>query len=139
MESLGDYFYLIIIAVVAISSLLKKKTKDTVLNDNPESTNPEWEEVLRELTLPDEEPVLPQATVIVDTAEPLLLNNNETTTESSRFSTKPHFSTTNKIHQSTPKNDHEEAGIQDITNYQLDTVEEAQRAFVYSEIFSRKY
>lgn len=134
MEDFGDYFYLIVIAIAALSSLFKKKkpTAATVPHDEPIDI----EEQLRELF--EEKKVQPQPEIVKPVEKPKEnsfsnYKSYETTTDTA--SLRAHKQVT-KIPK-TPVQMQEE--VPAMLTVELDTVEQARKAFIYSEIFNRKY
>ena len=138
MDSLGDYIYVILIAIAGISSLLKKK-KNTTGSSAPKSTKRSWEDILKELTPVESEPevyeeAIETAPVVVETPKVI---SYETTDDSSSLRSKKsvtHISSSNKKSNKT-----EVIEVDQELSISLNTTNEARRAFIYSEIFNRKY
>jgi hypothetical protein len=144
MDSLGDYLYLIIIAIAGISGLLKKK-KDPTKSAAPSTTKRSWEDVLRELTPIENEEVEEKYVEPVYTKvepvklEPAKVMSYETIDDSSKLRAKRNTSTITSSNKSYPDQKKVALAVQSDNEYALNSPEEARRAFIYSEIFNRKY
>lgn len=129
MDSIGDYIYLIIIIIAALSGIFKKNKPKTV----PQTTMPEIDEI-DEM----EEPFFQD----IKTAK-----GNETNYQPLSFDTATDFSklkaqkqvvitskftNTNEVFNLQPE---EAAEIE----YKFETSEDVKKAVIYSEIFNRKY
>lgn len=144
MDSIGDYFYLIILAVAGLSGLLKKKKETATSNPNPTSTKKTWEDVLRDLIPIEKEDsfetkdVVPQA--VKKVPEPFL--NFEATSDQIRPKDKPHatrFVDTFLVKEKIDDKKSKDFGSEFIAPLQLKSLDDAKRAFMYSEIFNRRY
>jgi hypothetical protein len=140
MDSLGDYIYLIIIVIAALSSILKKKKK-TQKNDQelPEAFPdfPDLDDVI-----PEPEVRRVPEPVFVTTPPPPVFqkqtsnniptfdNTNDMSKLRAKMSLKPR-----KEFVSTELETEDNTAIE----IQLDSVEEVKKAFVYAEVFNRKY
>jgi hypothetical protein len=147
MEDFGDYIYLIAIAIAGLSSLFKKKKTaesnqernmpdlDDVLPDTEEEYYPRSEPDYREEPVTMwSEPVA--ATPVKPVAEQWAPVSYETVADYMKLRAKKTVHTTHSAFESiqpveTPK----ETGF----DIELESVEDVKRAFVYSEIFNRKY
>ena len=144
MDSLGDYLYLIIIAIAGISGLLKKK-KDPTKTAAPSTTKRSWEDVLRELTPIENEEVVEKRVEPVYTKvesvkmEPAKVMSYETVDDTSKLRAKRSTSTITSSNKSNPDQKKVVLAVQSSNEYSLNSPEEARRAFIYSEIFNRKY
>jgi len=144
MDSIGDYFYLIVLVIAGLSSLLKKKKQP--LNPNaipsaPEKPKRSWEEVLRDLVPVEEEviekPILQKEKPVIPA--PVINYQNEGTSSlrgtkqvSQLISQKKHTDINddvNEIYQP----------VNILHEISLNSIHEARKAFIYSEIFNRKY
>lgn len=141
MDSLGDYIYIIILAIAGLSGLLKKKKK-TETSSAPKSTKRSWEDVLRELTPiePEPEPVIfePEPAPVAKTIEPQKIISYETVSDPSELRSKKsasHFSPPKKQ----KKEEIEVIEEKPVLEFSLNSPDDARRAFIYSEIFNRKY
>lgn len=145
MDSIGDYIYLIILIVVGLSGLLKKKKETSTTNSNPTTTKKSWEDVLRDLIPIEEEEVFktqevaPQ--VVVNKAPEPFLNFESSEErieplEKSKVSqiVNLSFAKKNADNQQT-----QEVGNGFLSQIQFNSLDDAKKAFVYSEIFNRKY
>jgi len=138
MDSLGDYIYLIILAVVGLSSLFKKKKVKPDITAIPTSTEQNWEDEMHERNFEEEIEVenSKQKSQVI----PVSVNRYEIPeegTSSLRFKKQMANKLTSK-NQSTdeseitpPEKAHRKIAL---TNLQ-----EAKNAFIYSEIFNKKY
>jgi len=143
MDSLGDYVYLIVIIVAALSGFFKNKNKKKLLTPAPSAeveVEDDYEEVEPEFHVPvqqlEPEPIVekPRFSTLNSSQESLI--SYETTTDFNKLKARKDIT----IHHSTmhaaievPPDEQEESIIQ------LNSVEEARKAFLYAEIFSKKY
>jgi len=141
MDSLGDYIYIIILAIAGLSGLLKKKKK-TETSSAPKTTKRSWEDVLKELTPVESEPepaiFEPEPVPVVQKIETPKVVSYETVSDPSELRSKKSVS-----HISSPIK-HKKEKIEIIEErtaleFSLNSPEDARRAFIYSEIFNRKY
>lgn len=148
MEGIGDYIYLIILAIAGLSGLLKKKKPETTTDQAPAKPKRTWEDVLRELTpIDEEEEIKPEVPQQVKPHRPAQVQRHkqpeqprhasyETVEDVSTMRAKKNVvptATTNRPRAITTP----EPEIRG--EFQISTPEEARRAFIYSEIFNRKY
>jgi hypothetical protein len=140
MDSLGDYIYLIILVVAGLSSLLKKKKKASELKPAPveEDDEPQtdWEDVIRNLI--PESPAEEKKEFVPESAAFNPIVTYETVEDVSVMRAKKQVSrnTTSKKKIFIEDNVSTPNIIDDI---QLNTVDDARKAFIYSEIFNKKY
>jgi hypothetical protein len=137
MEDLGDYIYLIFIAIAVVSSFFgKKKKKGTEPNEHPAPpTN--WQEIIKQMAEGKElvdtpepapvkvAPVVAKAATVLPTQEPMV-------------SVKSAAEGTRSVVNRTAVVDDEEA-LQSSLLVDLDDQEDAAKAIIYSEILTRKY
>lgn len=137
MEDLGDYIYLIFIAIAVVSSFFgKKKKKETEPNEHPApATN--WQEIIKQMAEGKElvdtpepapvkvAPVVAKAATVLPTQEPMV-------------SVKSAAEGTRSVVNRTAVVDDEEA-LQSSLLVELDDQEDAAKAIIYSEILTRKY
>ena len=137
MEDLGDYIYLIFIAIAVVSSFFgKKKKKGTEPNEHPApATN--WQEIIKQMAEGKElvdtpepapvkvAPVVAKAATVLPTQEPMV-------------SVKSAAEGTRSVVNRTAVVDDEEA-LQSSLLVDLDDQEDAAKAIIYSEILTRKY
>ena len=139
MDSIGNYIYLIIIVSVGVISLLKKKP-DTNANDEvPTPPSTDWEEILREIIEPKTEEVDIPAANIEEPVEVEKVVSFENTNNTNVLRAKKQVSnliTNQPIHTSSIEIIEEEM---DTDLYQIQSINDAKKAFIYSEIFSKKY
>lgn len=144
MEDLGDYIYIIVLAIAGLSSLFRKKKKAAegaeVLTDFPDL--PDLDDVIPEFSdyevparpVPPPPPAPPVKRFEQMKERPTTVMSYENTTDftklRSRNTFKDHHSKTVEIIEL------EEEEALDVS---FETTDDAQRAFVYSEIFNRKY
>ena len=137
MEDLGDYIYLIFIAIAVVSSFFgKKKKKETEPNEHPApATN--WQEIIKQMAEGKElvdtpepapvkvAPVVAKAATVLPTQEPMV-------------SVKSAAEGTRSVVNRTAVVDDEEA-LQSSLLVDLDDQEDVTKAIIYSEILTRKY
>ena len=137
MEDLGDYIYLIFIAIAVVSSFFgKKKKKDVQPNEHPTpATN--WQEIIKQMAEGKElvdtpepapvkvAPVVAKPATVLPTQEPMV-------------SVKSAAEGTRSVVNRTAVVDDEEA-LQSSLLVDLDDQEDAAKAIIYSEILTRKY
>lgn len=150
MDDLGDYIYLILLVVASLTSMLGKRKKGSGAKQRPAvSSEKSWEERMRDLSRglgseaeeeqaeetvvfgePESEsgPVFADAAPIFADAAP-----KETVLQPTPVHVKPSASKAKTM-----------AGVEDLSPagnecWTLADVDDARRAFVYSEIFNRRY
>lgn len=137
MKDLGDYIYLIFIAIAVVSSFFgKKKKKDVQPNEHPApATN--WQEIIKQMAEGKElvdtpepapvkvAPVVAKAATVLPTQEPMV-------------SVKSAAEGTRSVVNRTAVVDDEEASQSSLL-VDLDDQEDAAKAIIYSEILTRKY
>ena len=138
MDNIGDYIYLIIIAIAGLSSLFKKKNKDNNAAPKPKSVESEdFGDVLREIfgEKPQRKPEVvykqPEAEVKKNKTENIASYENTSdisTLKAKKEVTKPATIKTVVLIEE-----------EDSSDYSINSVEEARAAFISSEIFNRKY
>ena len=137
MEDLGDYIYLIFIAIAVVSSFFgKKKKKETEPNGHPApATN--WQEIIKQMA---------EGKELVDTPEPAPVKVAPVATKAVSVSPTPEAMVsvvsaaegTRSVVNRTAVVDDEEA-LQSSLLVELDDQEGAAKAIIYSEIVTRKY
>ena len=137
MEDLGDYIYLIFIAIAVVSSFFgKKKKKGTEPNEHPApATN--WQEIIKQMA---------EGKELVDTPEPAPVKVAPVATKAVSVSPTPEAMVsvvsaaegTRSVVNRTAVVDDEEA-LQSSLLVELDDQEDAAKAIIYSEILTRKY
>lgn len=147
MEDFGDYIYLIAIAIAGLSSLFKKKK---TAEGNQERNMPDLDDVLPDIeeeyyprSEPDyrEEPVTMWSEPVVTTPVKPVAGQRapvsyETVTDYMKLRAKKTVQTTHSAFESIQP---AEASKEAAFDVELESVEDVKRAFVYSEIFNRKY
>lgn len=137
MEDLGDYIYLIFIAIAVVSSFFgKKKKKETEPNGHPApATN--WQEIIKQMA---------EGKELVDTPEPAPVKVAPVATKAVSVSPTPEAMVsvvsaaegTRSVVNRTAVVDDEEASQSSLL-VELDDQEDAAKAIIYSEILTRKY
>lgn len=153
MEDFGDYIYLIAIAIAGISSLLRKK-------------KPQANQLPDENGMPDLDDVIPDPDDYPSPFEEAPASYETVFTPASEITTKPFYTPMEKhemkvpvsyetvadfmklkakrtvhtvVHSSMIAHEVELLEPEPEIHITLDTAEEVKRAFIYSEIFNRKY
>lgn len=146
MEDLGDYIYLIAIVIAGLSSLLKKRPKTEERSGRGESRMPDFGEVLTD----DDDDFLPRmepapATTPAQNTEvykPLERKQEqapmsyETVADYMKLRAKK---SVKPLRNTAVYDEVQSAETQSDLELELDSADDAKRAFVYSEIFNRKY
>lgn len=146
MDNIGDYLYLLIIAVAAISGLLKKKAKNAESHELPKQPRKkafDFDEILRELIPEEVKPVAPPKPVVYQPITKAATNEElsyETASDPSALRAKKHISKlANDLTEIKPIEIQSSEPVSQGVNVSLETVEDARQAFIYAEIFNRKY
>lgn len=135
MEDFGDYIYLIVIAIAALSSFLGKKKKPI----------PDAERSLPEM--PDLDDVIPEYTEYTESPRPLYeeLKINKKLADIPTYETVSDFTSMKAKMQVVHTDKHfvgSELTVSDDNDFnilELNTPDDVKKAFIYSEIFNRKY
>lgn len=138
MDNIGDYIYLIIIAIAGLSSLFKKKNKDGNTAPKPKSIESEdLGDVLREIfgEKPERKPEVVYNQPEPETKKTKVENiaSYENTSDISALKAKKEVTRPATI-KTVVQIEEEE-----IPDYSISSVEEARAAFISAEIFNRKY
>ena len=155
MEDIGDYIYLIIIAIAGLSGILKKKKKDIATQTAPP------EEDLIEYEDSYEESPQEVFTPIVDSHPNVEDNKNVEQSRNHKLAHTEYSSYTTTVnsselrsHKKVSRLEKSKAAIQDAENYdeydeykndetelniQLNSSFDAKLAFIYSEILNKRY
>lgn len=140
MEDLGDYVYVILIAVAGLSGLLKKKkekpTTTPVEEDYTTVTKDVWKDFL-----PDNHEVLvaePKDNFFDWETKQAKITSYENTEDLNAIRAKKSVEKSKSTVQKTPKKIVIEENTSEL-NIELSTVENARTAFIYAEIFNKKY
>lgn len=133
MDSLGDYIYLIVILIAGISSILGKRKKKR-------------EAEVETTDFPDLEDIIPEFTEYVKPEKPVYqqIKKKEAKTEIPTYDTVSDISVMKAKRQVKPVrsfNELQQEEPETFNSYEieLDNVDEAKKAVIYSEIFNRKY
>jgi hypothetical protein len=149
MDDIGDYIYLIVIAIAGLSSLLKKKKKPQGATENQERDMtgfPDLDDVIpeiREVFTPREvivprEVVVPRPREVVMEVKQDKMQTMIPTYENQTDFTKMRSKMTLKNQKKTVFEEPEPEETKRIS-IALESSDDAARAFVYSEIFNRRY
>ena len=138
MDSIGDYIYLIVIIVAAISSVMKKKKKKEEADNRPaRDIMPDLDDVIPEYSVPEPRTFVP-APLTVKKEKPLekldSLEGYETTDDVKKVKAKKSLKV--EVRQPVEFKDVEQ---EPDSEYRLDDDEDVRKAFIYSEIFTKKY
>lgn len=144
MEDIGDYIYLIIVAIAGIGSFLKNKNKKQEASTIPEPEEEyEYEEIPEEVYTPVPAPTPVQRPEVVfdrsftemkKTPHDTIMSFDNTSDVSKLKAKKEVTNTLSNKVKTKPETTTEPESI-----YSINTVEEARAAFISSEIFNRKY
>lgn len=142
MREVGDYIYLVIIIIAALSGIFKKKKEKSLSSPLPERKMRNFEEILQEmLPMQEEPPVLQPVSKPIEStfeAQPILAYEN--TTDFSTLKAQKHVNrelTNNQIRENKKIVDEELAN--EIIKIEFCSPDDARKAFIYSEIFNKKY
>jgi hypothetical protein len=145
MEDIGDYLYLIIVAIAGIGSFLKNKSKKKEASSIPESEEEEYEydEIPETVYTPELSPTPVQRPEVVfersftemtKTPHETIMSFDNTS-DMSKLKAKKEVTKT--ITSKARKTEETIAEAESI--YSLNSVEKARAAFISAEIFNRKY
>lgn len=149
MDNLGDYIYLVLLVIAGLTSLLGKRKKAEKVKQRPVvSSDKSWEERMRDLSRmpmpqneePEEPDVMAEPEELeyeMPEKEVIPVVSKVVPKENILQPTQIHIVPTSSKPQSQPL-----AGTEELPTDECWTmagVEDARRAFVYSEIFNRKY
>lgn len=131
MDSLGDYIYLIVILIAGISSILGKRKKK---RDAEEET----------ANFPDLEDIIPEITEYVRPERPVYQELKKKETAIPSYDNVKDFAVMKAKKQVKPVNSFIETQVEDQQEsnayvIELNNIDEARKAVIYSEIFNRKY
>lgn len=134
MDSIGDYIYLIIIAIAGLSGFLKKKKTQTILSDEDDNDSSIFGDYKYEVPEPEIKNIEP-----IKNEKQTFIKSYENTTNFTDLKAKKQVS---KNIKETPKTENRITLIdhnQDANFIELNTLNDARKAFIYSEIFNKKY
>ena len=140
MEDIGDYIYLIVIAIAALSSIFKKKKPAQTA---PQPAEDELSDIERELQELFEEKTLVSESM--NTPEPIVVPSEKMSAAPQKMVHKVFETLNDNIEQRIKKTMHPKTVTDEVDepeteyNIQLESVEQARVAFIHSEIFNRKY
>ncbi len=141
MDDIGDYIYLIIIAIAGLSGLLKKKkekpTPMPIEEDSATVMEAAWEDFL-----PDN-PVVrvpePKDSFFDWENKATKIATYENTDDPSKLRAKNSVEKYKSSMKQAPKKLVVEEQVYPELNIELSTIEDARNAFIYAEIFNKKY
>lgn len=149
MDNLGDYIYLVLLVIAGLTSLLGKRKKAEKVKQRPVvSSDKSWEERMRDLSrMPMPQNEEPEETDVMAEPEELEyeMPEKEVIPAVSKVAPKENILQPTQIHivpTSSKPQSQPLAGTEELPTDECWTmagVEDARRAFVYSEIFNRKY
>lgn len=130
MDSIGDYIYLIIIIIAALSGIFKKNKPKTVR----QTTMPEIDEMdeMEEPFFQDIKTAKGNETIY----QPLSF---DTATDFSKLKAQKQVVITSKFTNTNEVLNLESEETTNETEYKFETYDDVKKAVVYSEIFNRKY
>ena len=142
MDSLGDYIYIVLIAIAALSGIFKKKKEKPVTPAGPDAPSDDFEDLLRELLPQKNTPpvVQPEPMIEKKAKASNTIISYENTTDFSQLKAKKHVNrqpTENQIRETEKLTLERERNAEN--RVEMQTPEDARKAFIYAEIFNRKY
>lgn len=135
MDSLGDYIYLIVILIAGISSILGKRKKKMSEERDPMPELPDMEDILPDYTI-RREPERPVYQEIKKTENSSYIPSFDTMTDFSALKAKK------QVYQPVRHSaESDEIMFDDcsVVELELEEPNDVKKAFIYSEIFNRKY
>lgn len=131
MDSLGDYIYLIVILIAGVSSLLGKRKKKR-------------EAEVETADFPDLEDIIPEISEYVRPERPVYQELKKKVTEIPTYDNVKDFAVMKTKKQVKPvktfiESQVEEQQTSNAYEIELNNIDEARKAVIYSEIFNRKY
>ncbi len=134
MDSIGDYIYIIVIIIAGLSSILSRRKKKAAEADNELPEFPDLDDIIPEYTV-YEQPVRPVYQQIRK-QEPKQSSTKYNTVGdmNSMKANKKVRSVSNFVGSEVLESDDMSFNI-----LELSTPDEVKKAFIYSEIFNRKY
>ena len=135
MDSLGDYIYLIVILIAGISSILGKRKKKVAEEYDSLPELPDLEDVIPEFTVhtAPERPVYQEMKKRVN---PVEIPSYDTVSDFTVLKAKKQVNQPRKhFVESEVMVSHDYSGVE----LELENSDDVKRAFIYSEIFNRKY
>ncbi|MEA4935239.1 MAG: hypothetical protein VB102_01215 [Paludibacter sp.] len=135
MDSLGDYIYLIVILIAGISSILGKRKKKALENQDPVPGLPDLEDILPEFE-PVTEPVRPVYQEVKKKEKPVEHPSYDTVDDFSALKAKKQIT-----HPVKHFAESEMTVVEDSCGpeLELENSDDAKKAFIYSEIFNKRY
>lgn len=140
MDSLGDYIYIVIIVIAALSSIFKKKKEQPAPQADADSSSDDFEDLLRELLPQKKTTPVAQPEAAIEKKSNNTVISYENTTDFSQLKAKKHVNrqpTENQIRETEKLTLERERSAENLVTIQ--TPEDARKAFIYAEIFNRKY
>lgn len=141
MDDLGDYVYLILIAVAGLSGLLKKKKEKPIAilveEDYKPVTEDIWEDFLPEN--PEVKVPEPKTSFFDWENKETKIATYENTDDPSKLRAKNKVEKYKSSMKQASKKVVVEEQVYPELNIELSTIEDARKAFIYAEIFNKKY
>lgn len=140
MDSLGDYIYIVLIAIAALSSIFKKKKEQPAPQADADSSSDDFEDLLRELIPQKNTAPVAQPEAAIEKKSNNTVISYENTTDFSQLKAKKHVNrqpTENQIRETEKLTLERERNSEN--RVEMQTPEDARKAFIYAEIFNRKY
>ena len=140
MDSLGDYIYIVLIAIAALSSIFKKKKEQPAPQADADSSSDDFEDLLRELIPQKNTDPVAQPEAAIEKKSNNTVISYENTTDFSQLKAKKHVNrqpTENQIRETEKLTLERERNAEN--RVEMQTPEDARKAFIYAEIFNRKY
>jgi len=134
MDSIGDYIYLIIFVIAGLSSLFKKKKTQAIPSADEDDDSPIFGDYKSEVIEPEIKNIEP-----IKNEKQTFIKSYENTTNFTDLKAKKQVS---KNFKEVPKPENRISIIddfQDANFIELNTLNDARKAFIYSEIFNKKY
>lgn len=140
MDSLGDYIYIVLIAIAALSSIFKKKKEQPAPQADADSSSDDFEDLLRELLPQKKTAPVAQPEAAIEKKSNNTVISYENTSDFGKLKAKKQVTK-----QTADIKTHEKekpiatASLNAEDRVTIQTPEDAKRAFIYAEIFNRKY
>lgn len=148
MDDLGSYIYLLLILLVGLKGLFGRRKKESAEEQRPHvSSEQSWEERMRDLSrgLLSEDELVELKEMTIPEGPDIDSFDNKTVAAVSDIAPKEDVLQPTQVHvappafSSGPLLETEDLAVEEDEFRWMSTVDDARRAFVYSEIFNRKY
>lgn len=137
MDDIGDYIYLVVIIIAAISSVMKKRKKKEEESRPTRDIMPDLDDVIPEYSIPEPRTFVPQPLPLKKEIPPEKLDNlegYESTVDVKKVKAKKSVKV--EVRQPVEFKDVEQDPD---SEYRLDDEDDVRKAFIYSEIITKKY